>query len=89
VEAIPIAMMMVGALLLFVGWLWVVVQAFGENPLWGLGSLFVGLVWLIFAAINWHKTRRPVGYFALGLLCMVGSVAAAALIGGPEAATNG
>ena len=83
VEFLPIALLLVGIFLMLVGWFWIVCQAFTENIGWGLGSLFVGLVWLIFTAMHWQRARRPFGYFMLGLLTMIGSVVAGVLLGEP------
>ena len=36
------------------------IVAFQESLLWGLGSLFVPLVGLIFICLNWDVSKRPV-----------------------------
>ena len=50
------------------------IVAFQESLLWGLGSLFVPLVGLIFICLNWDVSKRPVliklaglGVFAVGM----------------------
>ena len=45
-----------GAVLYVVGWLWTVVIAFKESPLWGIGCLLMPIVWLFFLFARWRKT---------------------------------
>ncbi len=51
-------------LVLFVAIFWVIAQAFREHVLWGLGVLFLPVVWIVFVALNWDESGRP---FLLGL----------------------
>lgn len=49
----------VGMILGFVGGIWIVVLAFKESVLWGLGSLFVPFVALIFVILHWDVAKKP------------------------------
>ena len=51
----------VGLLVAIAGWLMVVVAAFRESVGWGIGSLLVPLVALIFVITHWQDARR--GFF--------------------------
>lgn len=42
-----------------VSFIWVVVIAFKENVLWGLGCLFVPLIIIVFGIVHWDKARKP------------------------------
>jgi hypothetical protein len=59
-----------GALLLLVAWLWLLVVAFRQHILWGLGCLFVTPLLIVFAPLHWPRARRPVALALLGALVM-------------------
>lgn len=63
-------MFWLGVILSLVGGLWIVVNAFRTSVLWGLGSLLVPFVSLIFAIMNFGANKIPL------LLCVVGAVIA-------------
>jgi hypothetical protein len=69
----------VGTLISLVGGIWLVVLAFKEHVLWGLGSLFVPFVGLVFAIMFWSIAKKPF-LIALGgsVLSVVGAVVLAA-----------
>jgi energy-converting hydrogenase Eha subunit C len=50
----------IGGVVLFVGYVWLVVVAFREGGAgWGIGSLLIGLIGLIFAITHWDVAKRP------------------------------
>ena len=49
---------LIGGVALAVGGIWLLIVAFRESFLWGLGSLFP-LVAIIFAVTHWTKAKRP------------------------------
>ncbi|MGI9334856.1 MAG: hypothetical protein ACR2RL_17060 [Gammaproteobacteria bacterium] len=59
-------LMVILALGALVGWVMVVVAAFREHVLWGLGSIVFGLVQLIFAIFHWREAKTG---FLMQLLC--------------------
>lgn len=61
-------MFWLGVALSLVGWLWLVVNAFRESALWGIGSLLISPIALVFGLINFGQNRIPL------LLCLVGIV---------------
>lgn len=66
-------MFWLGVLLSLVGSLWIVVNAFRTSVLWGLGTLFVPFVSLIFALLNFAGNKIPLLLCVLGLvLCFMG-----------------
>jgi hypothetical protein len=62
-----------GAILLFIGGLWLIIAAFRAKIWWGLLSLIPPL-FLIFVAFRWRRARFPFGVMLLGLLAMATSV---------------
>lgn len=54
----PMVLMAVGGLLGLVGWIWIVVHAFQKSVWWGLGSLLISPVSLIFALIHFGENKK-------------------------------
>jgi hypothetical protein len=68
-----VALFYLGALLCVVGGLWLLVVAFTESILWGLASLFIPFVILIFALTHWERSQKPfLIYLAGAILCGIG-----------------
>jgi hypothetical protein len=49
---------LIGALMLFIGSIWVLVLAFRRHIGWGLASLFIPFVLLVFGVMNWAETQE-------------------------------
>jgi len=66
---------LVGWLVCLVALIWIVVLAFQESVLWGLGCLFVAPISLVFVFMYWDEARRPF-FFWLGgvVLSILGAV---------------
>jgi hypothetical protein len=60
-----------GLVVALVGGIWLVVLAFKKSVLWGLGSLFVPFVSLIFAIMNWDVAKRPFLIQIAGVVLLV------------------
>ena len=67
IEALGTLVILLGALLLVIGFLWFVIAAFQESVLWGLGVLFVPFVHLIFLVLGWDRAKRPFFLQLVGL----------------------
>jgi len=52
-------MFMVGIVIAAIGGIWLLVLAFRENFIWGIGTIIVPFVSLIFVALHWGKTWKP------------------------------
>lgn len=61
-----LALLILGLALLAIGGLWLLVLAFQENIWWGLGSLLVSPVLLVFGIVHWHKSKTPLLLSAAG-----------------------
>jgi hypothetical protein len=62
----------IGLILALIGGLWIVVIAFKESVIWGLGSLLIPLVALIFVAQHWAAAKKPfiVEVVGIGLIIL-------------------
>jgi len=65
--------MIVGYGVLVIGYLWLVVRAFQQHILWGIGSLLF-LPGLLFALLNLRRVLAPVGVMFLGMTIVVAPI---------------
>lgn len=56
---IGILVLVVGAIIAVISGIWILVLAFQESLLWGLGSLFIPFVSLVFVIMHWDKAGKP------------------------------
>ena len=70
-----IVLLILGFILAAVGGIWLLVEQFKESVLWGLGSLFVPFVALVFVIMHWSVSKKPffiqlagIGLIILGVL---------------------
>jgi len=70
-------LIVVGGALYLIGIIWLLIKAFQESILWGLGSLLIPFVGLIFAILSGGKCRRRFFYAwaACGCLSPGGALA--------------
>jgi hypothetical protein len=66
-----IAMFYVGCVVSIVAGIWLLVIAFKTSILWGLGSLIVPLVGLIFVFMHWEAAKYPFLWSVAGVALMV------------------
>jgi hypothetical protein len=60
-------LMCIGVLIALVYGIQLLIMAFRESILWGLGYIFIPLVGLIFVIMHWNETKTP---FLRGLLAL-------------------
>jgi uncharacterized membrane protein len=53
------ALLILGGILSIVGGIWLLVVAFQTSVWWGLGSLLVPFVSLIFVIMHWQVSKKP------------------------------
>jgi hypothetical protein len=53
------ALFILGMILAVVGGIWLLVVAFQESVWWGLGSLLLPFVSLIFVIMHWQVSKKP------------------------------
>ena len=53
------ALLILGGILSFVGGIWLLVVAFQTSVWWGLGSLLIAPVSLVFTILHWQVAKKP------------------------------
>jgi hypothetical protein len=70
-----LALLIIGVIVALGGHIGIVLEAFKEGILWGLGCLLLPIVTLIFVVLHWSETKKPFLFAVLGnILCIAGSV---------------
>ncbi|MFO0799566.1 MAG: hypothetical protein U0804_19015 [Gemmataceae bacterium] len=60
-----------GLIACIAGSIWMLVLAFQESVLWGLGCLFIPFVGLVFLIMHWPATKNPLFVYVGGLVGLV------------------
>ncbi|MDD7983411.1 hypothetical protein PQO01_00395 [Lentisphaera marina] len=66
-EALAATCMIIGAIIAIIFGFILLMKAFQESILWGLGYLFVPFVSLIFIIVHWQEAKSP---FLKGLIAL-------------------
>ena len=68
-------LMIAGGIIALVYWIFILVNAFKESILWGLGSLFISIVGLIYVIMHWELNKKPfLRYLAGAVIAIIGAV---------------
>jgi hypothetical protein len=73
-----VALSSIGGILLLVSFIWLVVLAFQKSILWGICSLLIPFVVLIFGFMHLPSTQKPLVVLVVGILLEI----AGAVMGG-------
>lgn len=65
------ALYWIGIVLCVVGGLWIVVNAFKQSIWWGLGSLIIPLVGLVFAIMHFAENKIPLLLYVVGIVLLI------------------
>ncbi|MCD4750705.1 MAG: hypothetical protein K8R59_15140 [Thermoanaerobaculales bacterium] len=68
--------MFVASIALLIFWIQILIVAFKTHIGWGLGSLFIPFVGLVFVFMHWQKTKTP---FLRSLICVAVQIVAAGI----------
>ena len=52
-------LLIVGAVIALVGGVWILIKAFRESIIWGIGSLLFWPVQIVFVLMHWDDTKKP------------------------------
>ena len=65
------ALLIVGMILGVVGGIWLLVIAFKTSVWWGLGSLLIPFVSLIFVIMHWQPSKKPFLIYIAGAVLVI------------------
>ncbi|QWP76583.1 hypothetical protein J5226_23890 [Lysobacter sp. K5869] len=85
-SVIALILLVLGIVVSLVAGIWLLVVAFRENVWWGLGSLLLSPVALVFVILHWQQAKKPF-LINLGGLALV--IAGALLSQGQSAGATG
>ena len=70
-----LVLLILGLILAVIGHIGILIEAFKEGIAWGLGTLLVPFVALIFVVMHWQETRKPLLLSVAGnLIWIAGAV---------------
>lgn len=61
----------IGGIVAFIGFIWFLVVAFRQTFWWGIGSLFILIVALVFLIMHWGDAKKPFFVWLIGVVIMV------------------
>lgn len=77
-ETLGTILLFIGLIPMLVGSIWLLVTAFQESILWGLGTLLVPFVGIIFVIMHWDAAKKPFLIWAAGFVpYVIGMILAA------------
>ena len=66
------ALLGIGTLCSLIGWIWVIVLAFQNgDTVWGVISIFCGIVGLVYGLMHFQQAKVPVILMAVGIICSI------------------
>ena len=70
-EIIGLILFTVGAALAVIGGIWLLVVAFQESALWGVGCLLFSPISIVFVIMHWEEASKPFLVQLAGVVPMV------------------
>lgn len=61
----------ISAILGVIGWVWLLIEAFKANVLWGIGCLIFPIVWLAFLIVHPGRAFKPFAVYVLSLFLLL------------------
>ena len=74
-EAMAGVLFVIGLIISMVGGVWLLVKAFQQSVMWGLGSMFVPFVSIIFVISYWDDAKQPFFISLAGTAFFIAAVA--------------
>jgi hypothetical protein len=62
-----VVLLALGGILALVGWVWILISAFAESILWGVGVFLLSPLALVFGILHWEDLKVPTIMYAVGL----------------------
>ena len=70
-ELVGMIILGIGGIISLIGGIWFLVVAFRQSVWWGLGSIFIPFVSLIFLIMHWADAKKPFFVSLLGAVIIV------------------
>lgn len=64
-------LVIIGLIIAIVAGIWLLIVAFQESILWGLGSILLPIITLIFVVVHWDVAKKPFLIQMVGTLLMI------------------
>ena len=64
-------LIVMGGIIMVIGWFWLMFNAFGESVLWGVGILLCGILGLAYGAMKWDELKVPTIMYGSGLIISI------------------
>lgn len=58
-------------ILCLIGWIWMIVKGFEDNPGWGVGAIIIPLIGFVYGCINWAKCKTPMIIWIIGMVLVL------------------
>ncbi len=87
--AIGMILMLVGWLVALVGGIMILIKAFQASIWWGLGSLFIPFVILVFVALNWEDSKQGFLIWLAGFVVAIVGMVLGAMFGAAASSDMG
>ena len=71
VDLVGVTFFFIGTLIMLAGTVWLLVLAFRQHILWGLGSFLIPLVIIVFAIKFWATAQVPFVLHIMGNITMI------------------
>ncbi len=62
------AFQVIGAIIYLVGWIWLLINAFGESILWGILSFCFSPIAFVYGILHWADLKVPTIMMAAGFV---------------------
>ena len=70
-ELVGMIILGIGGIISLIGGIWFLVVAFRQSVWWGLGSIFIPFVSLIFLIMHWADAKKPFFVSLLGAVIII------------------
>lgn len=80
---IGMVLTLVGGVTAFVGGIMILIKAFQKSILWGLGSLIIPFVILVFVILNWEESKQGFLIWLAGFIVIILGTVLSAVFGAP------
>lgn len=65
------ALIIFGLIAILIGWVWLMVAAFTESVPWGVGTLLLSPIGLVFGFFHWPEYKVPMFLYAGGVVLYI------------------